>query len=164
MIKDNLKNFFRIFGYEVKRFPSGFSRRRIELLMSNQIGLVFDVGANSGSYAELLRSSGYKNKIISFEPLSKVFKDLKSASEGDPKWNIKNIAVGNMDGTVNLNIAGNSFSSSILEMGNSHKSAAPHSAYIDSETVEIRKIDSIFDECAKNESKNIFLKLDVHLY
>ncbi len=37
-------------------------------LKNNSIGLVLDIGANSGQYPLSLRRFGYKNKIISFEP------------------------------------------------------------------------------------------------
>jgi hypothetical protein len=51
--------------------------------------------------------------------------------------------VGEQDGEITINIAGNSASSSIREMLDSHREAAPHSAYVGTETVPIARLDAL---------------------
>ena len=43
-----------------------------------KVDLVLDVGANTGQYAEMLRTKvGFQGKIISYEPFSTAFIELK---------------------------------------------------------------------------------------
>jgi len=56
------------------------------LLASYGVDCVFDVGANTGQYAEGLRNLGYKGRIISFEPLSAAHALLIENSRDDPEW------------------------------------------------------------------------------
>lgn len=164
MIKERLKRILNVLGYDVRSFPSGFSRKRIDLMNSRGIDVLLDVGANRGNYGWMVRNTGYKNQIISFEPLTKEFNELKQVSEKDKNWIVKNFALGNMDGNIFFNIAGNSYSSSILEMNEAHKLAAPHSVYVGHQEAEIKKLDSIFHEFTGSKGKKIFLKLDVQGY
>ena len=56
------------------------------LLSKLDIDVVFDVGANEGQFAKKLRNLGYKEKIISFEPLKKVFNLLRKNFSNDDYW------------------------------------------------------------------------------
>jgi FkbM family methyltransferase len=69
------------------------------------------------------------------------------------------MAIGNMDGTIEINVAGNSLSSSVLPMLDSHLRAAPESAYVAKEQVPIRKLDSVARDF--DLSGNVFVKIDV---
>lgn len=119
-----------------------------------------DVGANQGQFSADIRSGGYKGNIVSFEPLSKAHSELLQASDGDSKWDIyPRCALGDHDGEVEINIAGNSVSSSLLPMLDSHLSAAPHTAYIGKERVSLLTLDSIAPEYVA-KFKHPFLKMD----
>jgi FkbM family methyltransferase len=132
------------------------------LLAYNNIDLVFDVGANIGQYAKLLRELGYSGRIVSFEPLSSAYSRLKAVSEKDPLWEIApQAAIGNQEGEIIINIAGNSQSSSALPMLDAHLESAPESAYSGSETVKLSRLDTIAKDYIKSETKSIFLKIDV---
>ena len=98
-------------GFDVKRItPSTSNDLRTRLLLDHhKIGLVLDVGANAGQYASSLRESGYRGKIISFEPLSTMYSVLERASRTDPLWVIASrTAIGNIDGEIEINISENS--------------------------------------------------------
>jgi hypothetical protein len=73
------------------------------------------------------------------------------------------MAIGNEEGKKSINISGNSVSSSILKMTNTHIKGAPESVYISSEEVYINKLDNIWGTFLKNKN-NIFIKIDVQGY
>lgn len=161
-IKHELRKLFWKIGIDVSRFnPSSHPMaRRKQILESNCIDLVLDVGANIGQFAfELRNYIGYSKKIVSFEPLSSAFQKLKINANKDSQWEIFNFALGDVEEKIQINIADNSQSSSILNMLPAHINAAPESKYIGKEEIEVRKLDSIFDEiCPGN--RHIYLKID----
>jgi FkbM family methyltransferase len=55
---------------------------------------VFDVGANVGQYAQLLRQSGFRGLIFSFEPNPIAFEELKRNASFDPNWHCFPNAIG----------------------------------------------------------------------
>lgn len=58
------------------------------------VDCVFDVGANRGQYARMLRNDiGFRGHIISFEPVPELFKELERRSASDPCWHIAGIAL-----------------------------------------------------------------------
>ena len=129
------------------------------LLSKLDIDAVFDVGANEGQFAKKLRNLGYKEEIISFEPLKKVFNLLEKNSSNDKKWQAMNIAIGDQDGETTINESNYSLSSSILPMSKLHLEAKENSNYIGKQKVSIKKIDTVID--SENLIKNnLFLKID----
>ena len=137
--------------------------RRMHLLESNRIGLVFDVGANAGQYAASLREGGYRGRIVSFEPLTSAFSRLEASAKADPLWEVVNIGMGDRDERATINIAGNSQSSSLLEMLPAHVKSAPTSAYVGSEEITVSRLDSVFSKYHRKGDRT-FLKLDAQGY
>jgi FkbM family methyltransferase len=133
--------------------------RRQQLLQTYEINLVIDVGANSGQYVRELRKMGYRGKIVSFEPLYLAYVELKRRAADDPLWLTYNFALGDKRETAFINIAGNSYSSSIRAMLPSHLAAAPESRYIGQEEIFIEQLDSWFSELSPSGA-NILLKID----
>jgi len=124
------------------------------------VDLVLDIGANVGQFSSELRFYGYKGNILSFEPLSKAHKDLLHASEKDPLWDVyPRCALGNYNDETEINISGNSESSSLLPMLDSHLSAAPHTAYVGRESVRLVTLDSVVSGYI-SKFKHPFLKID----
>ena len=164
MIKKTIKKLSRSLGIDLKRYniQTSEAAKMQRLLAYNNIDLVFDVGANIGQYAKLLRELGYSGRIVSFEPLSSAYSRLKAVSEKDPLWEIApQAAIGNQEGEIIINIAGNSQSSSALPMLDAHLESAPESAYSGSETVKLSRLDTLAKNYIKSETKSIFLKIDV---
>ena len=129
------------------------------LLLNLEIDTVLDIGANEGQFATKLRKIGYKGKIISFEPLNKVFDILKKNSDNDKEWQTMNIAIGDQDGETIINESNYSLSSSILPMSKLHLEAKENSNYIGKQKVPIKKIDTIIDS-ENLINNNLFLKTD----
>jgi len=166
MIKKTIKKIIRALGFDLTRYNhnSSESARISQFFSIYRINTILDVGANTGQYALWLLESGYKGRIISFEPLSKAYNHLIINSKKDPNWIIApRMAIGNEEGKKTINISGNSVFSSILKMTETHIKGAPDSAYIDSEEIYINKLDNIRETFLKNED-NIFIKIDVQGY
>jgi FkbM family methyltransferase len=133
--------------------------RRAHLLSRFGVTVVIDVGANAGQYALEARRIGYRGRIVSFEPLSTAFAALKSLAAADPAWRAVNLALGDHPGEAVLNVAANSWSSSLRPMLDAHLSAAPESAYVASETVAVERLDAVFDRYVQPGDR-VWLKVD----
>lgn len=124
------------------------------------IDLVFDIGANSGQFARQIRESGFEGMIVSFEPLSDAHRKLSEAASIDPSWLVhERCALGDRTGETEVNIAGNSVSSSLLQMMPAHSDAAPGSAYVGSEPVKLATLDSVAHVYLER-GRRPFLKID----
>ena len=152
----------RRIGYDIVRYDPGRTSegRRARLLAERDIDVVLDVGANDGPFATNLRQAGYLGRIISFEPQHAAFERLKVACRSDPAWDCRQVALGSADGEFELHVAGNSSSSSLLEMTSQHTASAPSSRYVASELVAVRRLDAILDEVVRPDDA-LYLKLDV---
>ena len=73
------------------------------------------------------------------------------------------MALGDMDGEITIHVAGNSLSSSVLDMLPEHERAAPGSAYVDSETVPLRRLDNVAGDFLGG-SRRVLLKIDTQGY
>ena len=153
-------------GFELRRFSVEQSEnaRFISMLRTHNVNLIFDVGANAGQFGVLLREIGFDGKIISFEPLSDAREILLNISKNDPMWQIAlQTAIGEENGEIEIQIAGNSHSSSVLDMLDTHVRAAPDSKYIGKEKVALRKLDSIAPDYMDSNSI-AFIKIDTQGY
>lgn len=153
-------------GYDLTKFrpASHPMARRKQLLESYAIDTVLDIGANTGQFARQLRDYlGYAGRILSFEPLSTAFAALKAGAEGDPAWQVFNFALGDAAEKREINVAGNSYSSSLLRMLPAHLQSAPDSRTVGKETIEIRTLDSLFGELCK-AARNLYMKIDTQGY
>jgi FkbM family methyltransferase len=151
---------FELHPYRPGPVPQEEDVRRAKLLRAEGVDLVLDVGANVGQYAKRLRLAGYEKRIVSFEPLSDAFAALERNVTGDPLWTARRLALGDEDGAADIHVAGNSWSSSLLDMGERHLASAPESAYVGSESVPVARLDTIWDDVVR-DGERVFLKLDV---
>ncbi len=158
------RSFVRMFGYDIVNYSRSADSRAIlyRALQSHKVDFVIDIGANMGQYGKYLRSVGYKGAIVSVEPMKVEQKMLVNLAGSDANWVVvPPMAIGGHDGLVEFNIAANSGSSSLLEMLDVHKNAAPESAYIGKEIVSIYKLDTFSDQFVDKSFKSLFLKIDV---
>ena len=97
--------------------------RYIKIVDSLDVNVIFDIGANSGRFALEVLQNGFRGKIISFEPTSKIYETLHSNSKKFSNWVVhERTAVGDRLGTIMINVAGNSAaSSSVLSMRRTHQ-------------------------------------------
>jgi FkbM family methyltransferase len=144
-------------GYDIRKTQD---LRSVALLSSLRIDLLIDIGANKGQYALSRRRSGYRGEILSFEPLHAAHAKLLALAQEDKNWTVADrMALGDRSGEVEINVAQNSASSSLLPMLDAHLAAAPHSRYIAREIVPLCRLDDVLGSTV--DGRKIFLKLDV---
>lgn len=150
-----------IHRYRPEALPAG---RLTTILRHHDVDLVLDVGANTGQFAEQLRGAGYTKEILSFEPLSTAYAQLIHSAKDDLYWSIApQVAIGDKDGKIEIHVAGNSVSSSVLKMLDSHATAAPASRYVTNEWVRLATLDTMMQELRVGPEK-LFLKIDTQGY
>jgi FkbM family methyltransferase len=160
--KKTIRKALHSIGLELHRLTptSNPSVQLLTCLNHVQADVVFDVGANVGQFAQELRSLGFSGEIISFEPLSIAHAVLSKAAQADAKWKIHpRGAVGDQDGEIEINIASNSVSSSVLPMLHAHSSAAVGSAYVASECTPLTRLDSVAHTYLSANARP-FIKID----
>lgn len=166
MLKKAIKKAFNMCGLEIHHLNPATDSETQLLAAINQkkIDLIFDIGANIGQFSSGIRNKGFKGRIVSFEPLSDARKQLLKNSSDDKNWLVHDqVAIGDQSGFIEINIAGNSVSSSVLPMLESHATAASGSAYISKEKVSIVPLDSIA-HLYIDSSSSLFIKIDTQGY
>ena len=134
--------------------------RRVQLIHEAGVQVVLDVGAHMGWYAADLRTFGFTGKIISFEPQTVPYQELRDRASRDVGWSAENFALGDADTTTTLHLSESRESSSILDILPKHVEALPGSRVLGSEEIQVFRLDSILSRYADPQDK-VFLKLDV---
>jgi len=132
-------------GIEIIKYPTDELNRRIKLLQHHKIDVIIDIGANIGQYGGEMRALGFKGEIISFEPIKAAFEKLKKNSAKDKNWKIFNCSIGERDGQTTINVSKNSVSSSLLDNLPQLTESAPEAEFVEKETIEIKKLDTIYE-------------------
>lgn len=163
--KRSIHKLFHIFGKDIipYTFDNFVSLRREIILSRQKISLVLDIGANKGTYAQEIRASKFTGRIVSFEPLSSPFNQLKHKTLKDILWSCEKIAIGSTDGETSMNVSGHETSSSLLSITNTHINAMPSSATIGKEDIQVARLDSFYSKYV-NSNDRIYMKIDVQGY
>ncbi len=159
-VKDFIQKNLNKFGIQIVRYPNGFENIKLDYIRKKNIQYIVDAGASAGHYGNMMRKAGYKGHIESFEPLNDVFQKLEALAAIDSSWGANNFALGATNEVMEINVAGNSFSSSFLPMMHAHEAGAPASKYVSRQSVEIKRLDQILDSFLPN-GEMFFLKMDV---
>ncbi len=165
-INKKIKKFFLSIGLDVKKYRPDTKHEVLfcKMLKEFDINMIFDIGANEGQFGVSMRDIGYTGGMVSFEPLTTAHQILIANSKKDKLWKVASqMAIGDLDGEIVINIASNSESSSILNMLDSHTDADENTAYIGNEKVRIAKLDSVYQDYVDNDSR-IFMKIDTQGY
>lgn len=128
-----------------------------------EVDCVFDVGANSGQYARMLREKvGYRGSIISFEPIPALSEALRMQARYDPLWEIYTIALSKSDGEASFNImSDNQFSSLQPPMSNLDDRFKNSNSVTDRITVALSRLDSLFNNLRDEKLfSRPYLKID----
>ena len=160
-----LHRLIQTLGVDIHRHPcsDSFQAQLMRLFRQQDINCVLDVGANSGQYAQILRTWGYRGDIVSFEPVPEVFAALQKTMAGDARWRGYPWALGEADDELEIHVAhGDARASSFLTFneegperwGDDHRVAR-------STRVPVRRLDGVLDEVTSHvPSRRLYLKLD----
>ena len=152
-------------GYEITK-PGQSDKNSVtyrKILERFNIDHIIDIGANEGQYAQSMRKLGFKGIISSFEPITDVFKKLSENSTEDNKWKVFNLALGNSEEQLEINVSKNRVSSSLLEMLPEHVKQEPDSIFVSKEKISIKRLDTLWRELSF-DSQNVLVKMDVQGY
>lgn len=127
------------------------------------VDCIFDVGANAGQYATMLRKDvGFTGTILSFEPNPDVFAKLRQTAQGDPRWHVYHMALTDQDGEASFNIMTADQFSSLNKPGEGLEPIfAERNKVEKSVTVTCRRLDTLLPELAPAAgARAILLKMD----
>ena len=132
-------------------------------LKAYSIDCVFDVGANHGQYAMMLRKEvGYRGTILSFEPAPEVFESLRRKCTRDPRWHAFHMALSDHEGSAPFHIMAGDQCSSLNAPANDMP--APFSEInrvVQTVDVPLCKLDDLYEECRQTYGfERAYLKLD----
>jgi FkbM family methyltransferase len=160
-VKSRAKRLLGRFDLPVGRRRHTLAGARERLLREAGVELVIDVGAHAGEYGRALRQSGYRGRIVSFEPIRSLFERLSAVSARDGAWECRNRGIGARAETASINVSGNDgFSSSLLPMSPTHERAVRESRYEGTETIELVGL----DEALADGPSPAYLKIDAQGY
>ena len=145
----------------VHQYPEIQALRRF--LSTFAVDCLFDVGANRGQYATMLRKdAGYKGLILSFEPNPEVFAELQRHAASDRRWHVFNMALSDFDGTANFNImAADQFSSLKAPSGEQDAIFADRNKVTKTVEMQCCRLDSVLPDLkAEHGFTRPFLKMD----
>ncbi len=133
-----------------------------------QIDTVLDVGANEGGYRELLRDYvGFDGRVVSFEPVPAVYAALEKGAAGDAHWKGYQMALGDMDGELDIHVTQRSTMSSFLTRDEERLRSLGYGHLLNvtdivrTEKVPVRRLDTIFDEVTSGQAgPRVYLKCD----
>jgi FkbM family methyltransferase len=162
-----IRRFVRGLGYDVIVYRPARSRDYAlqAFLDTRGVNLILDIGANVGQFGQARYESGYRGRMISFEPIASIHQQLAQTSQKYKGWlAYRACALGEQDSEAEINVSGFSPSSSLLPMTQTHLAADPNTAYVRKEKIQIRRLDDcVRDELASQDLK-LFIKLDVQGY
>ncbi len=149
---------------KVKRFTASASEPLRTVLIINNLGIdhVLDVGGNTGQFAESLYDFGYKNKVVSFEPVGVCHEQMLKRSKKYPNWEVaEKMAIGDKDETAMINVTNDTVFSSLLEVKKWHSDLKSTSKMVKKEEVQVHKLDTIVSNYIKDPAASkILLKID----
>lgn len=157
------KHFLAARGLSISRSENTLSAKRLHLMDICGINLVVDVGANIGQFVREIRTGGYRDEIISFEPLSRPFLELERLAGADPALRVQQLAIG--ESTCNLRMVESSFnpSSSLREFTELGKATCPDASEHSHENVSVVPLDAALG-AIELSGKRVFLKIDTQGY
>ena len=153
-------------GYDLvrsKRNPHPPIRRHVvQVLEAHAVDCVIDAGANIGQYARELRASGFRGRIVSFEPLPSAHAELVRAAHGDPEWRVRPLALGREEGEATLYDCGTSVLASLHRPAPLLHERVPSAPMVPEQVhVRVARLDGLLEGLLEGlASRRVFLKMD----
>lgn len=161
----------RLAGYrmmdttQLYRYPEINHLRRF--FASYKVDCVFDVGANRGQYATMLRRQvGYRGRIISFEPDPTTSGILREKARGDAGWEVREVALADREGVQQFHIMRDSQFNSLSSPRHDETQMFAESNFVVA-TVDVPTetlATALHKATAKGPFANPYLKMDTQGY
>ncbi len=138
-----------------------------KLLDFLDVDCVFDIGANQGQYAEMLRNrANYKGYIFSFEPNPHDAAVVRKRAQRDSKWIVSELAISDKDGSAEFHIMNASqFSSLSMPKHDDVQLFAQMNAVSETITVRTERLETTLRRLqAQYGFARPFLKMDTQGY
>lgn len=145
-----------------KRRPHKKSQegRLAALLDHHGITSVIDVGANAGQTYDRLRGLGFRGKVVSIEPISRLQQQLSERAKTERNWTVlPPMALSNREGTTELLVSEADDLSSLRAPVPDLNAALPRAAEVARETVKLQTLDALWPTF-NVEAGSTLLKLD----
>jgi FkbM family methyltransferase len=130
--------------------------RLMDLIKALEINVFLDVGANKGFFSKHLRMSGYRGRLLSFEPILEDYRRIEILAKGDADWIVSDLALGAENGSRDFKVIisdGETVLSSFLQL----KGQPAFRSF----SAKIRRLDCILgDMMGDIKNPRIFLKMD----
>jgi FkbM family methyltransferase len=136
------------------------ARDLIDFIEDRAIDVVLDVGANVGQFGEWLRGSGYRGRILSFEPGKAEFEELARKARADGNWKAFHCGLGAAAGKAVLRVSRLSVFNSLLDLSAAATLHDERMAVDHTEEIEVRTLDAI----AAPLAGRMLLKIDTQGY
>lgn len=161
-----LKKGFKYVGFDLVRLHGGLGYGTLEnellkIIKEINVDLVLDIGANKGQFGAMLYDYGYSNNVLSFEPLTEMYKLLDERSKNVKQWHVyERCCIGDIETTATINVSNMVGNSSIMPI-KSTKYNVQQSHYINAEKVKQITLETLNNDSLIKEAKHIFIKMDV---
>lgn len=169
LLKKRIKILFKNSGYDLVKLSGGLGTGSVEneilkFLKEFEVDLVLDIGANKGQFAQGLFNYGYKNQIISFEPIKVLNDTLKRKSLNISQWHIyEPCCLGELESQTVIKISNLMGNSSVLPIKSS-KYNVENSHYVKEESVPQINLGSLNSNSIVKNSQRVFIKMDIQGY
>jgi FkbM family methyltransferase len=134
------------------------------LLRELRVDVLLDVGANIGQFAKHARRLGYRGRIVSFEPVPDLVEVLEREAADDPDWHVVPVALGDEDGTAEINWSPGTLSSLLpaSDFGRRWNDSLDETT---TREIRIRRLHDVWDEVTQGlDDPRPFLKMDTQGY
>lgn len=119
---------------------------RLNWLKRMNIRTVFDIGANEGQFAAMIRNLLPAAIIYSFEPIPFCYQKLVEHFKDDNNFKAFNIGSGDKEEEIGMNVNDYSPSSSLLEINELHVKNFRHTAHTQKQLIKIKPLDAMMDQ------------------
>lgn len=150
-------------GWGLHRTAAGglCTRHVVELLSRYRVDCVFDVGANTGQYARGLRESGYRGRIVSFEPVPDALALLRERAADDPDWLVFPYALGRTTTVRDIHLGWTTMNSLLPPSSYGRQRYRRFTKPARTTQVRVRRLDEVMDEAlAGLRDPRPYLKMD----
>lgn len=164
IFKNYIHRFTRSLGFDfyALKDKSDGELLRLRWLQEMNINTVLDIGANEGQFALMIRKLLPDTAICSFEPIPDCYNKLIAHFHSDTAFKAFNVAIGDKEEMIEMNINDFSPSSSLLEIDDLHVENFKHTSHSKKQLIPVKTLDSFSAQL--NLLKPYMVKIDTQGY